>query len=140
LCNKSASKTASQLDSQPNTTYSIDQSRENSFHMLDHSPSQDRSADKSKVTLYLSPDTHRQLKIRSAVEGIPMYTLAEKAISFYLAHSDIVEHRGYGHTHQLHSCPQCAEKLVFRNGELVSAVVTQDYESTRDLILSGSST
>ncbi len=105
--------------------------------MLDQS-SQDRSPDKSKVTLYLSADTHRQLKVRAAVEGIPMYTLAEKAISFYLAHGDIVEREGYGHTHQLYSCPQCAEKLVFRNGELVPVAPSHSYESARDLVLSGS--
>lgn len=120
--------------------------------MLDHQSHQERALDKSleqstnksKVTLYLSPDTHRQLKIRSAVDGTPMYTLAEKAITFYLENSDIVERQGYGHTHQLHTCPQCAEKLVFRNGELVAIASSPDgdttRESSRELLLTGSAT
>jgi len=125
--------------------------------MLDHQSHPDKSPEKSqdstdrtaektnektKVTLYLSPDTHRQLKVLSAIEATTMYALAEKAISFYLAHPDIVEHQGYGHTHRLHTCPQCAEKLVFHNGTLVSVVSSHDGESTResarDLILTGS--
>jgi competence CoiA-like predicted nuclease len=73
-----------------------------------------------------------------------MYALAEKAINFYLENSDIVERQGYGHTHQLYTCPQCAEKLVFRNGELVAILSSHDdappCESSRELLLTGSTT
>jgi hypothetical protein len=44
----------------------------------------------TKVTLYLPHDLHRQLKIRSAVEGEAMSSIAKRAIDFYLANSDAV--------------------------------------------------
>ncbi|WAL61407.1 hypothetical protein [Thermocoleostomius sinensis] len=78
--------------------------------------------DKHKVTLYLPPELHRQLKIRSAVELEPMSTLAERAIVFYLEHPDLVDEVevAHGQTHQLYHCPECASSLVIRQGELVS--------------------
>jgi hypothetical protein len=76
--------------------------------------------DKQKVTLYLSSDLHRQLKIRSAIDQDPMSDLAQKAISFYLSYPDVVESSGFGHTHQVHSCPECRQSLVFKSGELIS--------------------
>jgi len=76
--------------------------------------------DKQKVTLYLSSDLHRQLKIRAAIDQDPMSDLAEKAISFYLSFPEIVETIGIGHTHQVHSCPECTQSLVFKGGELIS--------------------
>jgi hypothetical protein len=77
--------------------------------------------DKHKVTLYLPPELHRRLKIRSAVELEPMSTLAERAIVFYLEHPEIVDEveMAYGQTHQLYNCPECASPLVVRQGELV---------------------
>jgi hypothetical protein len=44
----------------------------------------------TKVTLYLPPDLHRQLKIRSAVEGEAMSSIAKRAIDFYLSHGEVV--------------------------------------------------
>jgi hypothetical protein len=76
--------------------------------------------DKQKVTLYLSSDLHRQLKIRSAIDQHRMSDLAQKAISFYLSYPDVVESSGVGHTHQVHNCPECRESLVFKSGELIS--------------------
>lgn len=75
----------------------------------------------SKVTLYLPPDLHRQLKIRSAVEGEAMSALAQRAIDFYLAHSDVVDDMAssYGQSHRIHSCPSCTSALVLKQGELV---------------------
>jgi len=75
----------------------------------------------SKVTLYLPPDMHRQLKIRSAVEGEAMSALAQRAIDFYLAHSDVVEgiDSAYGQTHRIHNCPSCASAVMFKQGDLV---------------------
>ncbi|MBW4460242.1 MAG: hypothetical protein KME47_08385 [Nodosilinea sp. WJT8-NPBG4] len=76
----------------------------------------------TKVTLYLPPDLHRQLKIRSAVEGEAMSSLAKRAIDFYLAHGDIVAESlesSLGQTHRIHSCPSCTSPVVLREGELV---------------------
>lgn len=76
----------------------------------------------TKVTLYLPPDLHRQLKIRSAVEGEAMSSIAKRAIDFYLAHSDVVAESlesSFGQTHRIHSCPSCASSVVLREGELV---------------------
>jgi hypothetical protein len=47
--------------------------------------------DVQKVTLYLPPELHRQLKIRSAVELEPMSAVAEQAISFYLANPETID-------------------------------------------------
>lgn len=94
--------------------------------------------DKHKVTLYLPPELHRQLKIRSAVELEPMSTLAERAIVFYLEHPEIVDEveMAHGQTHQLYSCPECASPLVVRQGELVPVseqpgILSEDDSSTK---------
>ncbi|MEB3180837.1 MAG: hypothetical protein VKL59_17675 [Nostocaceae cyanobacterium] len=75
---------------------------------------------KQKVTLYLSPELHRQLKIRSAVESEPMSELAERAIIFYLSNSEIVDEveGSYGRTHKVYSCPECSTSVVLREGDL----------------------
>ncbi|MEC4815590.1 MAG: hypothetical protein SAK29_20285 [Scytonema sp. PMC 1069.18] len=75
---------------------------------------------KQKVTLYLSPELHRKLKIRSAVDSEPMSELAERALVFYLANSELVEETSYGSTHRVYSCPNCESSLVLRDGELVA--------------------
>lgn len=75
---------------------------------------------KQKVTLYLSPELHRKLKIRSAVDSEPMSELAERALVFYLANSELVEEASYGGTHRVYSCPNCESSLVLRDGELVT--------------------
>jgi hypothetical protein len=78
--------------------------------------------DKHKVTLYLPPELHRQLKIRSAVDLEPMSTLAERAIVFYLTHSDVVDEveMSHGQVHRIYSCPECTSSLVLKEGEMVS--------------------
>ncbi len=77
---------------------------------------------KQKVTLYLSPELHKRLKIRSAVDSEPMSELAERALGFYLANSELVEEveDSYGRTHRVYSCPTCESSLVLRDGELVT--------------------
>jgi len=81
---------------------------------------------KQKVTLYLPPELHRQLKIRAAVDATSMSTLFEKAIHFYLHHSDVVEETenltGHttGKTYQVHTCPDCQSSFVIKDGETVS--------------------
>ncbi|MCG6137289.1 MAG: hypothetical protein MET45_22075 [Nostoc sp. LLA-1] len=78
---------------------------------------------KQKVTLYLSPEVHKRLKIRSAVDSEPMSELAERALVFYLANSELVEEveaSVYGKTHRVYSCPNCESSLVLRDGELIA--------------------
>jgi hypothetical protein len=43
---------------------------------------------KQKVTLFISDDLHRQVKIRSAIDGETMSSIAQRAIQFYLGHPD----------------------------------------------------
>lgn len=78
--------------------------------------------EKQKVTLYLSPELHRQLKIRAAIDSEPMSAIAEKAIVFYLAHPEVVEETeaSYGQTHRVYSCPECKGSVVIQEGELLS--------------------
>lgn len=76
--------------------------------------------DKQKVTLYLSDALHRQFKIRSAVDGETMSSMAQRAIEFYLENSEVVESVGeaYGQTHQVHSCPKCSASVTLKNSTL----------------------
>jgi hypothetical protein len=78
--------------------------------------------DKHKVTLYLPPNLHRQLKIRSAVEFEPMSTIAERALAFYLTHADVVDgvEASQGQVHRVYNCPECTSSLVVRDGEMVA--------------------
>ena len=77
--------------------------------------------DKQKVTLYLPPQLHRQLKIRSAVDADSMSNIVEKAVEFYLNHSDVVDGvKINGSTHQVYSCPECEHPVVIRDGEMVA--------------------
>jgi plasmid stability protein len=91
--------------------------------------------DKQKVTLYLPPGIHRQLKIRAAIDEDSMSALVEKAVGFYLKHPDKVEEveaAAYGKTHQVHVCPECEAAMVIRDGNMVSlknqpSVLTDDF-------------
>ena len=78
--------------------------------------------DKQKVTLYLPPGLHRQLKIRAAVDSDSMSAMVERAIVFYLRHPEVVEEveASYGKTYQVYSCPECSSSVVIKNGEMVS--------------------
>ena len=77
---------------------------------------------KQKVTFYLTPEIHRRLKIRSAIDSEPMSELAEKAIGFYLTHPEMVEEVEtiHGRIHQLYACPECATTVVVKDGEMVA--------------------
>jgi hypothetical protein len=85
--------------------------------------------DKHKVTLYLPPELHRQLKVKAAVDFEPMSTIAERAIVFYLTHSDVVDEveMSHGQANKIYDCPQCSSPLVVRDGEM--AVVGGDRHS-----------
>ncbi len=77
--------------------------------------------EKQKVTLYLPPQLHRQLKIRSAVDADSMSNIVEKAVAFYLNHSEVVDGiEAYGTTHQVYNCPECEHSVVIRDGEMVA--------------------
>ncbi len=77
--------------------------------------------DKHKVTLYLPPELHRQLKVRSAVDLEPMSAIAERAIVFYLQHPEVIDEveATHGQMHRVYSCPSCTTSLVLRDGEAV---------------------
>ncbi|MCP6760928.1 MAG: hypothetical protein NHB32_19780 [Fischerella sp. CENA71] len=96
-------------------------------------------ANKQKVTLYLSPELHRKLKIRSAIDSAPMSDLAERALVFYLANSELVEEVAiYGKTHRVYTCPNCESSLVVRDGELVAmgkqpGVICQEHLSVEEM-------
>lgn len=91
--------------------------------------------EKQKVTLYLPPDLHRQLKIRAAVADEPMSTLAERALGFYLTHPEMVElGEVHGRTHQIHQCPECKTAVVMQDGDLV-ALGSQPTILSEDLVL-----
>lgn len=78
--------------------------------------------DKQKVTLYLPPGLHRQLKIRAAVDSDSMSAMVERAIVFYLRHPELVEEveASYGRTHRVYTCPDCSSSLVLKDREMVS--------------------
>ncbi len=76
--------------------------------------------DKQKVTLYISDDLHRQFKIRSAVDGETMSSMAQRALEFYLSNAELVESSSeiHGHSHQIHSCPQCSATVALKESKL----------------------
>lgn len=78
--------------------------------------------DKQKVTLYLPPGLHRQLKIRAAVDSESMSGMVERAIVFYLRHPEVVEEveASYGNSHRVYACPECSSSVVLQDGEMVS--------------------
>lgn len=78
--------------------------------------------DKQKVTLYLPPGIHRQLKIRAAIDSESMSSMVERAIQFYLQYPEVVEEvePAHGKTHRVYACPECHSPLVEKDGELVS--------------------
>lgn len=78
--------------------------------------------DKQKVTLYLTQELHRRMKIKAAVDSETMTDIAQKAIVFYLTHPDLVEQgeEAYGHSHRVYNCPECSGQMVVRDGEMIS--------------------
>ncbi|MFK8183729.1 MAG: hypothetical protein AB8B99_10165 [Phormidesmis sp.] len=89
---------------------------------------------KQKITLYISDDLHRQFKIRSAIDGETMSSIAQRAIEFYLANPEAVDCSGkvYGQTHRLHACPKCATPVALRDDGL-ALVASQPEQQFEDL-------
>jgi plasmid stability protein len=77
---------------------------------------------KQKVTLYIPPELHRQLKIRAAIDTESMSAMVEKALAFYLQHPEKVEEieSNRQNTHQIHICPECDTVMSLKNGRMVS--------------------
>ena len=97
--------------------------------------------DKQKVTLYIPPDLHRQLKIRSAVDTESMSEIAERALAFYLEHSDVVaevESSQQGNSHLVYACPTCSTSVVVQSDQLVPLKHEPALLSDSDLSLSPS--
>ena len=78
--------------------------------------------DKQKVTLYLPPELHRQLKVRAALDAETMTDIAQRAIVFYLSNPEVVDHYegSYGQSHRVYNCPDCTAPVAIREGEMVS--------------------
>ncbi|WP_041596112.1 CopG family transcriptional regulator [Halothece sp. PCC 7418] len=92
-------------------------------------------SDKQKVTLYLPPDVHRNLKIKAATGGESMSGLVEQAVVFYLNHSEVVEEveqQEHGQTYRLYECPQCESPLIMQDGEL-TPLESQPTVKTEDI-------
>lgn len=81
-------------------------------------------SDKQKVTLYLSPVLHRQIKIRAAVDAESMSAVVERAISFYMEHPELVAEAEatatVGKSYRVYDCPECESALVLRQERLQS--------------------
>ncbi len=78
---------------------------------------------KQKVTLYIPPELHRQLKIKAAIDTESMSALVEKAIAFYMQHPekvDEIETFSHGKNHQVHFCPECDTAVIIKEGKMVS--------------------
>jgi len=98
---------------------------------------------KQKITLYISDDLHRQFKIRSAIDGETMSSIAQRAIEFYLANPGTVEGSGevqssggvHGQTHRIHACPKCAAPVALRDDglALVGRQVDASFEDLNKL-------
>jgi hypothetical protein len=78
--------------------------------------------EKQKVTLYLTSDLYRQLKIKAAVELETMSTIAARALEVYIQHPELIEEAVNARLgkHQVYNCPECDHPTVIRDGEMVA--------------------
>jgi len=83
---------------------------------------QDKHQDKQKVTLYFSPELQQRLKVRAAVDGETMSSIAERAIAFFLRYPEAFDalEATQGQVHRIFECPECEARLFFRESELAS--------------------
>ena len=94
---------------------------------------------KQKITLYISDDLHKRFKIRSAIDGETMSSIAQRVIESYLTNPDALDSSGevYGQTHRIHACPKCATPVALREDELV-LIENQSEEPFKELTKLGS--
>jgi hypothetical protein len=78
--------------------------------------------EKQKVTLYLTSDLYRQLKITAAVQLETMSTIAARALEIYIQHPELIEEAANARLgkHQVYICPECDHPTVIRDGEMVA--------------------
>jgi hypothetical protein len=78
--------------------------------------------EKQKVTLYLTSDLYRQLKIKAAVELETMSTIAARALEIYIQHPELIEEAANARLgkHQVYNCPECHHPAVIRDGEMIA--------------------
>jgi hypothetical protein len=94
--------------------------------------------DKQKVTLYLTSDLYRKLKIKAAVELETMSMIAARALETYIEHPELVAAVTNAKTgqHQVYDCPECHHPAVIKDGEMV-ALGRQPGIIEDDLVLVG---
>ncbi|MEM8505985.1 MAG: hypothetical protein AAF716_22905 [Cyanobacteria bacterium P01_D01_bin.1] len=92
---------------------------------------------KQKVTFYLSDELHRQFKIRAAVDGETMSSMAQRAIEFYMNNAELVESSDHvhGNTYRVHNCPECNVAVTIQEDglALVAAHGTSVVDELADL-------
>ena len=79
--------------------------------------------DKRKVTLYLPPEIHHQLKVKAAVDEESMSDVVQRMVSLYLKYPERVEEievERHGRAYQVHTCPECSASLTMKDGQLKS--------------------
>jgi len=79
--------------------------------------------EKTKVTLYINPEMHHQLKVKAVLEKESMSDIVQRVVSLYLQYPDKmeqIEDEIHGNTYQVHLCPVCATSLILKNGQLNS--------------------
>ncbi len=84
--------------------------------------------DKRKVTLYLPPEIHYQLKVKAAIDEESMSDVVQRVISLYLKYPERVEEieeERHGRTYQVHSCPECSASLTMKDGQLKAVESTE---------------
>jgi len=77
--------------------------------------------DKRKVTLYLPPEIHHQLKVKAALDEESMSDVVQRVVSLYLKYPEKVEEieeERHGQRYQVHICPKCSASLTMKDGEL----------------------
>ncbi|MGD1898572.1 MAG: hypothetical protein ACFB16_16650 [Phormidesmis sp.] len=91
--------------------------------------------DKQKVTLYLSDALHRRFKIRSAVDGETMSSMAQRALEFYLSNAELVENASetHGQSHRIHSCPSCSAAVTL-NGDKLALIREHANHAEQELV------
>lgn len=93
--------------------------------------------DKHKVTLYIPPELHRKLKVKAALDSDSMSDITQRALSFYLNHSEVVaevEATKFGHSHRIYDCPSCQASVLLKDQNLVAVAAGSMVESDSSFV------